>query len=78
MIYDLLAIQKDNLNELTIHETKNREFFVKGATEIEVETMQEVLELITLGENNRHYAETYHNHCSSRSHTIFRLQVCYF
>lgn len=78
MIYDLLAIQKENLSELTIHESKNKEFFVKGATEIEVDSMQEVLELINLGENNRHYAETYHNHCSSRSHTLFRLQVCYF
>jgi len=31
--------------------------------------------MIKIGEVNRHYAETFLNHCSSRSHTMFRLHV---
>ena len=40
-----------------------------------VSTIQEVLSLIQYGEKNRHYAETHLNHCSSRSHTLFRLHL---
>lgn len=34
-----------------------------------------MLELIKIGERNKHYAETFLNHCSSRSHTMFRLNI---
>ena len=40
-----------------------------------VESLEECLELLRLGELNRHYAETKMNHQSSRSHTIFRLHI---
>lgn len=33
------------------------------------------MDILTFGETNRHYASTIMNHCSSRSHTIFRLYV---
>lgn len=77
MIFDLLAYDRSSLNEqvLHIHEDKNKNLIVKGANEINVTTINEVLQLIKYGEKNRHYAETFLNHCSSRSHTLFRLQI---
>jgi hypothetical protein len=80
MIHDLLASDRQAITEqvLSIHEGKDKEFFVKGAREVEVTSIHEVLDLIKIGERNRHYAETFLNHCSSRSHTLFRLHVTSF
>jgi hypothetical protein len=77
VIHDLLTTNKQEMTDkpLTIHEGKSKEFYVKGANEIKVSSIHEVLELISMGEQNRHYAETFLNHCSSRSHTMFRLSV---
>ena len=67
---------QDKLNEiLTINEDNNKEFFIKGATEEIVTSIDDILEIIKRGETNRHYASTIMNHVSSRSHTIFRLYV---
>jgi hypothetical protein len=76
-VYDLLEHDKKRIGEkvLSIHEGKNKQFVVKGANEIQVSSIQEVLQLIQYGERNRHYAETFLNHCSSRSHTLFRLRL---
>ena len=80
VVYDLLVIKKQDMNtqNLTIHESKNKEFHVNGANQIEVSSIEQVLELIKIGERNKHYAETFLNHCSSRSHTMFRLNVTHF
>lgn len=80
MIHDLLASDRQSISEhvLSIHEGKDKEFFVKGANEVEVRSIPEVLDLIAVGERNRHYAETYLNHSSSRSHTLFRLHITSF
>lgn len=40
-----------------------------------VESYEDCLKLLRLGEFHRHYAETRMNHQSSRSHTLFRLHV---
>jgi hypothetical protein len=50
-----------------------KEFYIKGATEEIVTSIDEVMQKIRRGETNRHYASTIMNHASSRSHTIFRL-----
>ena len=80
VIYDLLVARKQEIAEkiLTINETKAAGFKVNGANQVEVESIQQVLELIKVGELNRHYAETFLNHCSSRSHTMFRLHITSF
>jgi len=74
-IYDLLAEDKHLIStkQLGLNEGKDKQFVIKGAREIDVTRIQEVLELIKIGESNRHYAETQLNHQSSRSHTLFRL-----
>ena len=75
LVFDLLS-RGNNEQSLQIHEEcKDKHFYVKGANEVQVKSIEEVLKLITIGEKNRHYAETFLNHCSSRSHTLFRLHI---
>ncbi|EAS00562.2 kinesin motor catalytic domain protein (macronuclear) [Tetrahymena thermophila SB210] len=74
-VYDLLK-PFDKLTEtLQIGEDYNKEFFIKGAVEEIVSSIDEILQLLKYGEYNRHYTSTAMNHVSSRSHTIFRLYV---
>ncbi|XP_076041044.1 kinesin heavy chain isoform X2 [Oratosquilla oratoria] len=71
-IRDLLDVSKVNLS---VHEDKNRVPFVKGATERFVSSPEEVFEVIELGKNNRHIAVTNMNEHSSRSHSVFLIQL---
>uniref|UniRef100_A0A183BVI0 Kinesin-like protein n=1 Tax=Globodera pallida TaxID=36090 RepID=A0A183BVI0_GLOPA len=71
-IRDLLDMTKTNL---AIHEDKNRVPFVKNATEIFVSSPEEVLNIIEDGKTNRQVAVTNMNEHSSRSHSVFQIQV---
>lgn len=71
-IKDLLDISKDNL---TVHEDKNRVPFVKGAEERFVSNFEEVMLLIEEGKQNRHISVTNMNEHSSRSHSVFLINV---
>lgn len=74
-VYDLLAPRQRFGEVLLIAEDTNKEFYIRGVTEESVSSIDEILEKLKKGENNRHYANTVMNHCSSRSHTVFRLHV---
>nr|CAG4643721.1 EOG090X014G [Lepidurus arcticus] len=71
-IRDLLDVSKVNLS---VHEDKNRIPFVKGATERFVSSPEEVFEVIEEGKSNRHIAVTNMNEHSSRSHSVFLINV---
>ena len=71
-VYDLLEFTNDALN---VNEDSQRGFYVRGASEHVVTNLLEILKYIEQGESNRKYAATAMNHHSSRSHTIFRLNV---
>ncbi|XP_067931316.1 kinesin heavy chain-like [Watersipora subatra] len=71
-IRDLLDVTKFNL---AVHEDKNRVPYVKGATERFVSSPEEVFEAIDDGKSNRHVAVTNMNEHSSRSHSVFLIQV---
>jgi len=71
-VRDLLDVTKQNLS---VHEDKNRVPYVKGCTERFVATPDEVLETIDEGKSNRHVAVTNMNEHSSRSHSIFLINV---
>merc|ERR1739838_404004 len=71
-VRDLLDVTKQNLS---VHEDKNRVPYVKGCTERFVATPEEVLETIDYGKSNRHVAVTNMNEHSSRSHSIFLINV---
>jgi kinesin family protein 5 len=71
-IRDLLDLSKTNLS---VHEDKNRVPYVKGATERFVTCPEEVMEVIDEGKSNRHIAVTNMNEHSSRSHSVFLINV---
>ncbi|XP_074598757.1 kinesin heavy chain isoform X2 [Brevipalpus obovatus] len=71
-IRDLLDVSKTNLS---VHEDKNRVPYVKGATERFVTCPEEVMEVIDEGKANRHIAVTNMNEHSSRSHSVFLINV---
>ena len=71
-VYDLLEFNND---VLSVNEDASKGFYVRGATEHVVSKLEEILKFIQKGESNRKYAATAMNHHSSRSHTIFRLNV---
>ncbi|CAK9293294.1 unnamed protein product [Gordionus sp. m RMFG-2023] len=71
-IRDLLDVSKINL---AVHEDKNRVPYVKGATERFVTSPEEVMDTIQEGKANRHVAVTNMNEHSSRSHSVFLINV---
>ncbi|XP_043823276.1 kinesin heavy chain isoform X2 [Dromiciops gliroides] len=71
-IRDLLDVTKTNLS---VHEDKNRVPFVKGCTERFVSSPEEILDVIDEGKSNRHVAVTNMNEHSSRSHSIFLINI---
>ncbi|XP_076014308.1 kinesin-1 heavy chain-like [Genypterus blacodes] len=71
-IKDLLDVSKVNLS---VHEDKNRVPYVKGCSERFVCSPEEVMDTIDEGKNNRHVAVTNMNEHSSRSHSIFLINI---
>uniref|UniRef100_A0AAR2KJI8 Kinesin-like protein n=1 Tax=Pygocentrus nattereri TaxID=42514 RepID=A0AAR2KJI8_PYGNA len=65
-------IHKTNLS---VHEDKNRVPYVKGCTERFVSSPEEVMDVIDEGKSNRHVAVTNMNEHSSRSHSIFLINI---
>jgi centromeric protein E len=71
-VNDLL--DANNLN-LKIREDPSEGYFVSGLKTMRVGSIEDVAKIISMGEKNRHYRQTdIHDH-SSRSHTIFRIQL---
>lgn len=71
-IRDLLDNTKTNL---PVHEDKDRVPYVKGATERFVVSPDDVMDVVDEGKANRAVATTKMNEQSSRSHSIFLIQV---
>jgi len=79
----MLEIYKENLrdlltddySELKIKESPNRGIYVEGLCEIPIVCVEELMYYLDLGGTRRAWAETRHNLVSSRSHTIFILEV---
>ncbi|KAI3646441.1 hypothetical protein MP228_009369 [Amoeboaphelidium protococcarum] len=72
VIKDLLCPENDNLK---IHETTEREIFVGNVREEIVTSVEEVIQLMQIGERNRHVGVTNMNERSSRSHTLFQMVI---
>ncbi|GAB1286324.1 Kinesin heavy chain isoform 5C [Apodemus speciosus] len=66
------TVSKTNL---AVHEDKNRVPYVKGCTERFVSSPEEVMDVIDEGKANRHVAVTNMNEHSSRSHSIFLINI---
>uniref|UniRef100_A0A1A9UTW3 Kinesin motor domain-containing protein n=1 Tax=Glossina austeni TaxID=7395 RepID=A0A1A9UTW3_GLOAU len=71
-IHDLLDASKINLQ---IHEDRNRKPYVKDITERCVSSPQDIFDIIEAGRLNRHISMTNMNEYSSRSHSVFTINV---
>ena len=71
-INDLFDSQSVNLK---VREDPNEGYFVAGLKLIRMETLEEVLKVLALGERSRKYRQTDIHEHSSRSHTVFRVLV---
>ncbi len=79
----MLEIYKENLRdlltddpmELKIKESPQRGVYVEGLAEYSIGCEDELMYWIDVGESRRVWAETRHNAVSSRSHSIFMLEV---
>nr|XP_032625981.1 LOW QUALITY PROTEIN: kinesin heavy chain [Chelonoidis abingdonii] len=76
-VYHACAMQivKVTKTNLSVHEDKNRVPYVKGCTERFVSSPEEILDVIDEGKSNRHVAVTNMNEHSSRSHSIFLINI---
>uniref|UniRef100_A0A4W5S0M0 Kinesin-like protein n=1 Tax=Hucho hucho TaxID=62062 RepID=A0A4W5S0M0_9TELE len=72
LLITLSVLTKTNL---AVHEDKNRVPYVKGCTERFVSSPEEVMDVIDEGKANRHVAVTNMNEHSSRSHSIFLINI---
>ncbi|CAN6353954.1 unnamed protein product [Urochloa humidicola] len=71
-INDLLTLGSQ---KLPIRDNSKHEAFVGGLREDVVESAEQTLDLLKLGEANRHFGQTNMNVRSARSHTIFRTVI---
>lgn len=73
-IQDLLAPEKSNIS--INEDAKTGEVSVPGATVVNIQDLDHFLQVLQVGETNRHAANTKMNTESSRSHAI--LTVCFW
>lgn len=66
---------KSASSNLEIRETKKGEIIVAGLTQVQVRHIEEVMQVLWAGARARSIAATDMNEYSSRSHTIFQVQL---
>ena len=64
-----------SMDNLPVHEDRQKGVFVKGLKEVYVSSVQEVLDIIRTGDQGRMVASTNMNEQSSRSHSIFVMTI---
>eukprot|EP00055_Hartaetosiga_balthica_P005059 m.14228 g.14228 ORF g.14228 m.14228 type:complete len:937 (-) comp4276_c0_seq1:155-2965(-) len=71
-IYDLLC---DGNNNLQIHENRERGVYVRHATELYMQDPEDVMDVMRAGAERRSVAATNMNDVSSRSHSVFLMEI---
>ena len=72
MIRDLIVVSEDVLD---LREDKEKGIWVAGLSEVKVQSPEDVMELLFLGNHNRTQEATEANETSSRSHAILQIIV---
>ncbi|XP_036044258.1 kinesin-like protein KIF27 isoform X2 [Onychomys torridus] len=72
---DLLELET-SMKDLHIREDDKGNTVIVGAKECQVESMDEVMSLLEVGNAARHTSTTQMNEHSSRSHAIFTISIC--
>ena len=73
VLYDLLM--QGAHKDLKIKESKKIGIYVQGLTQIELENKDDLLSIMNMGYNQKQTKETRLNEYSSRSHTIFTIEI---
>ena len=73
-IFDLLQNEK-NRPKLELRHTPSSGFFIKDMTQILVNSQEEMMRVLSIGNKGRKISETAMNANSSRSHTLMLVQV---
>jgi hypothetical protein len=71
-VNDLLDVSKINLQ---VREDKNKEIHIDGLSKFEVHSIEEILQYLDVGNSNKKQADNKINDKSSRSHTVFRIEL---
>lgn len=72
-LQDLLAPEKSNIQ--IVEDPRTGEVSLPGCTIIKVRGIDHALQLLEIGESNRHTANTKFNTKSSRSHAILLVSI---
>ena len=75
-VYDLLSIEKKKKKKVKIGGMGNK-FYPQGCIIKNIESEEDFKNALTIGEENKTIAETNANSYSSRSHSIFRVELSY-
>ncbi|CAG0896914.1 unnamed protein product [Darwinula stevensoni] len=75
-IYDLLVSRPPGAKQPSLKLGRNRGVtYIKGVREVCVHSMEEAMRLFLIGSQNLRFASTKINPHSSRSHSLFRIQI---
>ena len=74
-IYDLLGKQGYNKPLKISEKLAGGGFEISGLSEVEVSSLEEMVQVLSNADHQRHFAETYLEHLSSRSHMGFRIYL---
>jgi hypothetical protein len=66
---------KENIYLKLFEDIEKNEIIIKDLTEIKIDSLKKMKELITYGQSLRHISNTSMNERSSRSHAIFRIKI---
>jgi kinesin family protein 5 len=72
---DLLKGKEKQSRELKLMSSAAKGNYVEGLTSVMVSGQQQIMDLINFGLENRHTGQTRQNQQSSRSHSIFIIEV---
>ena len=68
-------LSKNPKNRLELHEKTDSGVYVKDLSYFAVKNVNEIREILTIGNKNRSVGETLMNATSSRSHSLFTITV---
>lgn len=71
-MYDLLNFNKKTLE---VRENRERGIYIEGLSEFDVISFDEAVSFLVKGDEQKAIAETNLNTKSSRSHTVFRVNI---
>ena len=73
--YELSSNSENKLSSLKLKSDKKQGLIIEGANEVNVPSYSDIFDILETGESNRKIRQTNKNYMSSRSHTIFMINI---